>query len=79
MIIQLIKKLLSVVKNRLKNKFCTAQSYLFAISTEKNWLFDYIPSSKEEHQSLMLVRRDVIRDFILWLDSAEAYRVIYPN
>lgn len=79
MIIQLIKKLLSVVKNRLKNKFCTAQSFLIAFSTEKNWLLDYIPSSKEEHQSLMLVRLDVIGDFILWLDSAKAYRVIYPN
>lgn len=79
MIIRFIKKLLSVVNNRLKKDIATAQSFLIEICTEKRWLLDYIPSSKDGRQSLMLVRLDVIGDFILWLDSAKAYRVIYPN
>jgi ADP-heptose:LPS heptosyltransferase len=79
MIIRLVKKLLSVVNNRSKKIFLCAQSFLIEICTEKRWLLDYIPSSKEGRQSLMLVRLDVIGDFILWLDSAKAYRLIYPN
>ena len=79
MIIRFIKKLLSLVNNRLKKTLSTTQSFLIAICTEKGWLLDYIPPSKEGRQSLMLVRLDVIGDFILWLDSAKAYRLIYPN
>jgi len=45
--------------------------------TEKYWLIDYIPSKRKDE--LLIVRLDLIGDFVIWLDSARAYRGLYPN
>ncbi len=47
--------------------------------TEKYWLLDYLPTFAKRKEGVLLVRLDLIGDFVLWLDSAQAYRQIYPN
>lgn len=49
------------------------------ILTEKYWLLDYLPSFAMRKDGVLLVRLDLIGDFVLWLDSARAYRQLYPN
>ena len=79
MTIGLIKSALRFIQNRSKNIYYATKSFLIEICTEKAWLLDYIPSAPDGRDSIMLVRLDVIGDFVLWLDSARAYRSIYPN
>jgi ADP-heptose:LPS heptosyltransferase len=47
--------------------------------TEKYWLLDYLPTFAKRKEGVLLVRLDLIGDFVLWLDSAQAYRQLYPN
>lgn len=79
MIIHLSQKIFHAINNRLKKIFNASQFFLIRLCTDKAWLLDFIPPSKEGRRSIMLVRLDVIGDFVLWLDSAKAYRSIYPN
>jgi len=79
MIIRLLKKKLRIVNNRIDLINRSVRSFLIALITERAWLMDIVPSSKEGRDSIMLVRLDVIGDFVLWLDSAKAYRGIYPS
>ena len=75
----LITKLFSAVARRFVNAWQSLQSYLIAAITEKSWLLDWVPQSRADAQSVMLVRLDVIGDFVLWLDSARAFRSLYPG
>ena len=45
----------------------------------EQWLIDHCPSGRADVKSVLLVRLDLIGDYVLWLDSARAYRDIYPN
>ncbi len=47
--------------------------------TEKYWLVDYLPTFTRRKEGLLLVRLDLIGDFVLWLDAAQAYQRLYPN
>ena len=47
--------------------------------TEKYWLIDYLPTFTKRREGVLLIRLDLIGDFVLWLDSAQAYRRLYPN
>ncbi len=47
--------------------------------TERYWLLDYLPTFTRRKEGVLLVRLDLIGDFVLWLDSAQAYRRLYPN
>ena len=47
--------------------------------TEKYWLLDYLPTFVKRKDDVVLIRLDLIGDFVLWLDSAQAYRRIYPG
>ena len=47
--------------------------------TAKYWLLDYLPTFTQRKKGVLLVRLDLIGDFVLWLDSAQAYRRLYPN
>lgn len=78
-ITQMLKKLPHAIDNRLKTFNRIIRHFLIVLFTEKAWLLDFIPSSNEGKESIMLVRLDVIGDFVLWLDSARSYRKIYPN
>lgn len=75
----MFKKLLRAVGYRLKSFYFLIRTLFVTLCTEKAWLLDFIPASSKGKNSIMLVRLDVIGDFILWLDSAKAYRNIYPD
>ena len=47
--------------------------------TERFWLIDKWPVKKAAQGSVVLVRLDLVGDFVIWLDSAQAYRMLYPN
>ncbi len=47
--------------------------------TEKYWLLDYLPTFAKRKEGVLLLRLDMIGDFVLWLDSARVYRQLYPN
>ncbi len=49
------------------------------VVTEKYWLLDYLPTLLKRKEGVLLVRLDLIGDFVLWLDSAQAYRRLYPK
>jgi ADP-heptose:LPS heptosyltransferase len=56
-----------------------AIKYFVSICTSRYWLLDYLPAFRNRRPSLLLVRIDLIGDFILWLDSAQAYKKLYPK
>lgn len=75
----LIKKLSIKIQSKVNNIYRPVRSFLISALIEKFWLLDWIPASKKDAMSVMLVRLDVIGDFILWLDSAKAYRILFPD
>lgn len=60
---------------------CHTSSIRFAVRCvgEKYWLLDYVPVRQSSQRSVVLIRLDLIGDFILWLDSAKSYRKLYPQ
>lgn len=75
----LIRNYLSSIKHRVIKTYLLIQSFLIAVITDKYWLLDWVPTRPADIQSVMLIRLDVIGDFVLWLDSARAYRKLFPN
>jgi len=47
--------------------------------TERYWLIDYLPKKSAGNESMLLVRLDLIGDFIIWLDAAKEFKNLYPN
>ena len=52
---------------------------LVLVLTEQYWLIDYLPKQKAGSEALLLVRLDLIGDFIIWLDAAKEFKKIYPD
>ena len=63
----------------LNQAYQATASFIFHALTDKYWLLDYLPPRKNKKQTVLLVRFDLIGDFILWLDSAKELKNIYPN
>ena len=59
--------------------YASARTFLTQVLTEKYWLLDYSPTLKKTPPALLLVKLDLIGDFILWLDAAKVYKALYPN
>ncbi len=53
--------------------------FAVGLFTERYWLLDYLPTFFQKRDGVLLVRLDLIGDFVLWLDSAQAYRRLYPD
>ena len=47
--------------------------------TERYWLIDYLPKKSAGNDSVLLVRLDLIGDFVIWLDAAKEFKNLYPN
>jgi ADP-heptose:LPS heptosyltransferase len=47
--------------------------------TERYWLIDYLPKKSTGNDPVLLVRLDLIGDFVIWLDAAKEFKNIYPN
>jgi ADP-heptose:LPS heptosyltransferase len=52
---------------------------LVLVLTEQYWLIDYLPKQKAGSEALLLVRLDLIGDFIIWLDAAKEFKKLYPD
>jgi hypothetical protein len=52
---------------------------VFELLLDGKWFIDYWPSSGSGLNTVVLVRLDLMGDFVLWLDSAKAYRDLYPD
>lgn len=59
--------------------YSTAVKYLVETLTERYWLLDYLPTFTKKKEGVLLIRLDLIGDFVLWLDAAQAYRRLYPH
>ena len=53
--------------------------FFVELLTERYWLLDFLPTLGKKREGVLLIRLDLIGDFILWLDAAQAFRLIYPN
>ena len=47
--------------------------------TDRYWLIDYLPKRSAGNNSVLLVRLDLIGDFVIWLDAAKEFKTLYPN
>lgn len=54
-------------------------SNFVSVLTDKHWLIDYLPKQKAGSEALLLVRLDLIGDFIIWLDAAKEIKKLYPD
>jgi ADP-heptose:LPS heptosyltransferase len=72
---RLVTSPLSVMQNLYQDVLSTA----FKLLLDGKWLIDYLPRSGSGQNTVALVRLDLIGDFVLWLDSAKAYRDLYPD
>ena len=52
---------------------------LVLVLTERYWLIDYLPKKSIGNESVLLVRLDLIGDFVIWLDAAKEFKKLYPN
>lgn len=76
------RKLQSIIRWPLQSFIHSYRSILAFIChllTDTHWLLDYFPSRKNEIRTILLVRLDLIGDFIIWLDSAKELKKIYPD
>lgn len=67
------------LKQAVRASYDGAIKYIVSVCTSRYWLLDYLPVFRDSGPSLLLVRIDLIGDFILWLDSARAYKTLYPK
>jgi ADP-heptose:LPS heptosyltransferase len=82
----IIKKLIKKIRSagiRLNQTFTSIYLRLLNIFTttltDKYWLIDYLPQQKSVRETLLLVRLDLIGDFIIWLDAAKEFKKLYPD
>jgi ADP-heptose:LPS heptosyltransferase len=59
--------------------FRRALHQLLSVLTERYWVIDYLPKQKAGSEALLLVRLDLIGDFIIWLDAAKEFKKLYPD
>lgn len=80
---QIVTRKFRSVASRLKNAadfaYAGTIKHVVEVLTDRYWLIDYLPTLLKRRSGVLLVRLDLIGDFILWLDSAQAYRRLYPN
>ncbi len=50
-----------------------------SVVTEKYWLLDLLPPAHESVHTVLLIRLDLLGDFVIWLDAAKEFRKIFPN
>ncbi len=64
---------------RIKSIFNQVIDRIFYLMFDEKWFIDHFFRGRSGSRSVLLVRLDLIGDFTLWLDSAAAYRQIYPE
>jgi hypothetical protein len=64
---------------RIKSIFNQVIDRIFYLMFDEKWFIDHFSRGRSGSRTVLLVRLDLIGDFTLWLDSAAAYRQIYPE
>jgi len=84
--LSIVKKLLKKIRSaciRFKQTSTNLLAHLLksciTTLTDKYWLIDYLPKLKSGRESVLLVRLDLIGDFIIWLDAAKEMKKLYPK
>lgn len=67
------------LQNAIRQTYMSTVKFAVELLTERCWLLDYLPTFFKKRDGVLLVRLDLIGDFVLWLDSAQAYRRLYPD
>ena len=82
MFIELIAKVTSRKKriiDRLTHSFQNLINGFVSLITEKYWLLDLLPRAHKSVHTVMLIRLDLLGDFVIWLDAAKEFRQLFPN
>lgn len=74
-----IRRIPSWLKQKALHIYAQAVHQFVLILTNKYWLIDYLPRYKSSRSTILLVRLDLIGDFIIWLDAAKEFRSLYPD
>jgi ADP-heptose:LPS heptosyltransferase len=64
---------------RLTHSFQNLINGVVSLVTEKYWLLDLLPQAQKPVHTVLLVRLDLLGDFVIWLDAAKEFRKIFPN
>ena len=60
-------------------RYRQAVHHLVLLLVDRYWLIDYLPKTSIGKNSVLLVRLDLIGDFVIWLDAAKEFKNLYPN
>jgi len=63
----------------IKKTRANALAWVCTALTDRYWLLDFIPGRRNQIETILLIRLDLIGDFVLWLDSAKELKNIYPS
>lgn len=63
----------------IQNTYVRILEFICAALTDRYWLLDYLPSQRNNIETVLVVRLDLIGDFVLWLDAAKELKRIYPS
>lgn len=78
-VIKKIGRIPSRLKQEVLHAYTQAVHHFVFIVTNKYWLIDYLPKYKSRPDSVLLVKLDLIGDFIIWLDAAKEFKTLYPE
>lgn len=78
-LIKKIGRIPSRLKQKVLHTYTQAVHHFVSIVTNKYWLIDYLPKYKSGPDTVLLVKLDLIGDFIIWLDAAKEFKILYPE
>lgn len=47
--------------------------------TSSRWLIDCFPQKKSDHNSIVVIKLDLIGDYVIWLNAAQHLRKVFPD
>jgi ADP-heptose:LPS heptosyltransferase len=62
-----------------KTQYRRAVREIVMLLTDRYWIIDYLPKKSTDNYPVLLVRLDLIGDFVIWLDAAKEFKNLYPN
>ena len=78
-IILKISRIPARVKFEIFKIYTSNVQHLVSILTNRYWLIDYLPRHSSCDDKVLLIKLDLIGDFIIWLDAAKEFRSLYPG
>lgn len=79
LIAEKVKNKVNNFQKKISNQYQKCVKKIVSFLTERYWIIDNIPIMRGRSNEVLVVRLDMIGDFIIWLDSAKELREIYSN